>query len=105
MIPPRRVTLYFLFAALATATNLGTQRLVLLCAHGRLAVYGAIVAGTAVGLVSKFLLDGRFVFHYVPRSAAHGIETFALYCALSVLTTLVSRVVGHDAASRRNRVL
>ncbi|HSV30080.1 MAG TPA: GtrA family protein [Candidatus Omnitrophota bacterium] len=74
---------YVLFAALATAVNLATQ-------HAALMVWdvlpAAMAAGTATGLVAKYLLDKRWIFFDPsPRSG----RQFGLYTLMGVLTTAI----------------
>lgn len=80
---------YTLFAMLATAANLGTQMLVMYVYGGAWALTGAIIAGTGVGLVLKYLLDKRYIFRYLTRNVAHEGRTFLLYTATGIATTIV----------------
>jgi putative flippase GtrA len=84
------VVRYALFAALATLANLAAQRLVLGAAGREAAGFAlAVLMGTAVGLVVKYLLDKRWIFD--DRStgvAAHG-QRFGLYTAMGAVTTLI----------------
>src|SRR5690606_13786405 len=80
---------YTLFAVLATAANLGTQILALQVYSGAWALMVAIVAGTGVGLVIKYVLDKRYIFRYLTRSAAHEGKTFLLYTFTGVATTII----------------
>jgi putative flippase GtrA len=80
---------YAAFAVIATIANLGAQRVVLaaLDMQGELAL--AILAGTAVGLVVKYVLDKRWIFFDESTGlAAHG-RKFTLYTAMGVVTTLI----------------
>jgi len=80
---------YTSFAALATVANLAMQRIVLAVVAGELGFALAVIAGTAAGLVLKYLLDKRWIFY--DRStglAAHG-RKFTLYTVMGVLTTLI----------------
>lgn len=72
------------FALVSTLVNLGAQRLVLGAGLGLLA---AMVAGTGLGLVVKYLLDKRWIFADQSRGlAAHG-RRFSLYTAMGLVTT------------------
>lgn len=51
------------------------------------AVYLGMLAGTATGLVTKYVLDKRWIFRYHTRDAAHNMQTFALYTLMGVFTT------------------
>lgn len=81
--------LYSLFAAISIAANIGTQKLYLVAAPVRLAVPLSVLAGTAVGLGIKFVLDKLWIFEYRHRDIAHGIRSFILYSAMGIATTTV----------------
>jgi putative flippase GtrA len=77
---------YVLFAAIATAVNLGTQ-------HAVLALWPALppamAAGTVAGLVAKYGLDKRWIFADPSTGfASHG-RKFALYTAMGLFTTAI----------------
>lgn len=80
---------YVAFAVIAAAANLMAQRLVL---HGYFldaTLIHAMVAGTVVGLVVKYLLDKRWIFHDQSTGvAAHG-RRFSLYTLMGIVTTLL----------------
>ena len=48
---------YTAFAILATFANLGVQRIILMTGDGAVIFALAMVAGTAAGLVLKYILD------------------------------------------------
>lgn len=77
---------YGAFAVVATLVNLGVQR----AALGAVPLLApAMLAGTAAGLVVKYLLDKRWIFFdSATGAAAHG-RKFALYTAMGVVTTLI----------------
>ncbi len=80
---------YTVFAILATLANLGAQRAVLAADPTDRGFVLAVLAGTAVGLVLKYVLDKRWIF--ADRStglATHG-RKFALYTAMGIVTTLI----------------
>ena len=75
------------FAVLATLANLGAQRLVLMLGDrpGRYAM--AVLLGTAVGLVVKYVLDKRWIFGDTETGlGAHG-RKFTLYTLMGGVTT------------------
>lgn len=89
MSPAALVLRYALFAVVATVANLATQRAVLAATDGTTGFAAAMLAGTAVGLVVKYLLDKRWIFHDTSSGLrAHG-RRFTLYTAMGVATTLV----------------
>lgn len=81
--------LYALFAVFSIAVNIGTQVLWMAVHDGRGAVLLSILAGTAAGLVAKYVLDKRWIFRHVSRDRMHEARTFALYTAMGLSTTLV----------------
>ena len=97
---------YAAFAAVATGVNLGTQRLAHLAVTGPAADLLALAAGTAAGLLAKFLLDARFIFSYRPPRLADGVGRFVAYTGTGIVTTAVFwsvelawiRIVGGAAA-------
>jgi putative flippase GtrA len=80
---------YTLFACLAILVNLGTQAFVLHLYSGSLALTVALIFGTGTGLVTKYLLDKRWIF-FDPTIGvtAHG-RSFTLYTATGLLTTAI----------------
>jgi putative flippase GtrA len=89
-----RPLLYFCFAGACTALNLGAQKLVNallehLSIQGGLTVYMGMLAGTAIGLVTKFFLDKFIVFRHRARSAASNLGKFMLYGLFGVVTTAI----------------
>lgn len=92
--PMRIAFFYILFAVLATAANLGAQALVHAvlppsAGLGGAAYWAALIFGTGVGLVVKYLLDKRWIFFDTSRGlAAHGRQ-FSLYTLMGVATTVI----------------
>jgi putative flippase GtrA len=82
-------TLYLFFALLATAANIGTQDWVIHAYGGAFALTFSIAAGTAMGLVVKYLLDKRFIFRFRALDAAHDRRTFMLYTFMGLATTAI----------------
>ena len=80
---------YAAFAVLATLANLAMQRLVLLTGEGAAHFTLAVLAGTALGLVVKYLLDKRWIFFDTATGlAAHGRQ-FSLYTVMGLVTTAI----------------
>ncbi len=76
------------FAGIATLANLGAQRAVFaLLAEGQLRLIAALVCGTGVGLVVKYLLDKRWIFFDRMRPIKDETRTFSLYTLTGVGTT------------------
>lgn len=89
---PSRLVLtarYAVFAVFATALNLGAQAVSLHVYHGLFALTLAMMLGTGVGLVIKYMLDRRWIFFDRARSLqGHGVA-FTLYTVMGVITTAI----------------
>ena len=85
----RRLILFVLFAVIATIANLAVQRLVLSIDRGTLGFIAAVFFGTLVGLLIKYVLDKRWIFHDVSSGVAAHSKKFALYTAMGVVTTAI----------------
>lgn len=85
----RIAALYSLFAALSILVNIATQALVVALVDHRWAIPVSVLAGTATGLVAKYLLDKRLIFAHVSTGRAHEARTFILYSIAGVFTTVV----------------
>lgn len=80
---------YGLFAVIATLCNLGAQRLVFALAPETARFWLALLAGTGIGLVVKYVLDKKWIFGHVTRAVSDETKTFSLYTLTGVITTLV----------------
>lgn len=80
---------YGAFAVIATLANLGAQRLTFAYAPEAIRLLTALVSGTGVGLVVKYLLDKKWIFHDEMRPAAQEARTFSLYTLTGVGTTAI----------------
>jgi putative flippase GtrA len=80
---------YVGFAAIAMAANLATQRVVL--DHGTTGPYFlmAVGAGTIIGLVTKYLLDKRWIFHNKETGFKNHGQKFSLYTVMGIFTTAI----------------
>lgn len=86
---PVLVLRYGAFAVVATLANLGAQRVALALWSGPGALVLAMVFGTGIGLVVKYLLDKRWIFYDMETGAkAHG-RKFGLYTAMGLVTTAI----------------
>lgn len=77
------------FAVIATLLNLGAQRLALATLPAPIAFPAALVAGTGLGLVAKYLLDRRWIFAMQMTRPEDEAKQFTLYGLTGVLTTLL----------------
>lgn len=80
---------YAAFAVVATVANLATQRVVLQVGDTGLHFAAAVGAGTLVGLVIKYLLDKRWIFHDVETGVRNHSRKFSLYTAMGLVTTAI----------------
>ena len=90
MAPPTFLALrYAVFAVAATAANVVTQYVSSTLYTGRYELYAAMAAGTLAGLITKYVLDRRWIFHDRPTSLrGHAVE-LPLYTLTGVLTTVI----------------
>lgn len=84
----RTVALYALFAAISIVVNIGTQ-IAVVANFNRGGIPISILAGTLTGLLTKYVLDKRWIFSHVSTDKVHEARTFLLYALMGVLTTLV----------------
>lgn len=80
---------YAAFALIAIAANIGAQNLVLHVYGGAYDILASVVVGTGVGLIVKYILDKRYIFHFQACSVAHDTQTFALYTIMGLATTVI----------------
>jgi len=80
---------YSLFAILATLTNLSVQEIVVRIYDGSFPLYLAMTFGTLAGLVSKYLLDKKYIFLFITKSHREGLGKFTLYGLTGVATTAI----------------
>lgn len=80
---------YAVLALIATIINIAVQDIFLHLYVGQYAIAVSILLGTAVGLVTKYLLDKRYIFHFRAHNAAHDGKTFMLYTIMGLLTTAI----------------
>lgn len=83
----RIAVLYAAFAALSIAVNIATQASVVSLFQGIWVIPGSVLAGTATGLVTKYVLDKQWIFGYVARDRADEAGTFVQYTATGAITT------------------
>jgi putative flippase GtrA len=80
---------YGFFAVVATLANLGAQRLSFAFAPEGTRLIVALVCGTSIGLIVKYVLDKRWIFHDYLRPVRQEARMFMLYTLTGVVTTLV----------------
>jgi putative flippase GtrA len=80
---------YTFFAIISTAFNLFFQFLALLIYSGQFDLYLAMFVGTGAGLVSKYILDKKFIFYHKPETKAEDAKKFAVYTFTGIFTTII----------------
>lgn len=85
----RKAYLYLALAALATAVNLLTQWPFFQLFDGWWVLYLALFVGTLAGLVTKYLLDKKWIFNYQASSKSDDLQKFGLYSLMGVFTTAI----------------
>lgn len=79
---------YVLFAAIATLVNIAFQELSLAIYDQPFSLEISLFVGTLAGLVTKYLLDKRFIFQVGNTTALEGAKMFYLYTFFGGFTTL-----------------
>jgi putative flippase GtrA len=90
----RIAILYVLFALISTAINIATQAAVFsglgqIPRLSDISLPTSVVAGTGAGLVSKYLLDKRWIFQYKAIDATDEARAFIMYTVMGVVTTAI----------------
>lgn len=80
---------YFIFAIIAALVNLATQALIFTFYGGILALYIALFFGTFTGLVTKYILDKKWIFYYDAASKRDDAQKFGLYSIMGIFTTFI----------------
>lgn len=99
---------YAAFAAIATGVNVATQDVTTAFYQGPHALWAGIFAGTGTGLVTKYLLDRRWIFGEGRADLGEHSRKFSLYTLMGVATTFIfwvtewtfDRLSGGDEAWR-----
>ena len=80
---------YTVFAIIATIANIATQDVTIHIYAGVYSLMLSVVAGTAVGLIIKYILDKRYIFRFQTRNITHNSKIFVLYTLMGIITTLI----------------
>jgi putative flippase GtrA len=80
---------YGLFALCAAGVNLIVQWGIFSVVAGSLRSLAALAGGTAAGLLLKYVLDARWIFHAPIAAAPRELGRFVLYGVTGVVTTAV----------------
>ena len=84
-----RALKYGVFATIATLINLSTQEFAIRVSSGAFEIYIALLLGTVTGLVSKYILDKRYIFAYTTDSQLYNLKKFVAYMLTGGFTTVV----------------
>jgi len=80
---------YIIFAAISTIVNLLFQYLSLLAYSDLASLYVAMFFGTLAGLVTKYLLDKKYIFYHTPKNKKDDAKKFMLYSLMGIFTTTI----------------
>jgi hypothetical protein len=80
---------YTFFAIVATASNIMAQEAMTRVYTGKFDIVIAMAFGTMIGLIVKYILDKRYIFQFRARNAVHDGQTFFLYTAMGLATTII----------------
>jgi putative flippase GtrA len=80
---------YALFALISTVVNIAFQYISFLVYDGYLSLYAAMIAGTAAGLVLKYILDKKYIFFHTPKNKRDDGKKFFLYSLMGIFTTFI----------------
>ncbi|MCB1405633.1 MAG: GtrA family protein [Rhodobacteraceae bacterium] len=89
MTPTTLILRYGVFAVIATLVNLGGQRMVLALGETPLLYATAVITGTGLGLVVKYVLDKRWIFADASTGLRAHSRKFSLYTAMGLITTAI----------------
>ena len=78
---------YAFFALIAAGVNLALQWATTTVYRGGLRHAVALLLGTGSGLLVKYLLDKRFIFHFRTLGGRHELRTLLFYGMTGMLTT------------------
>ena len=80
---------YTIFAVISTLFNLLFQYFSFGLYSGFASLYITMFLGTLAGLVSKYILDKRFIFYHTSKSKKDDAKKFVLYSLMGVFTTII----------------
>lgn len=99
---------YAAFAAIATLINLGSQKatdiissqifnldtilntiVLFFMSTDTFILLASIAVGTGTGLLTKYILDKKFIFNYQTKDVKHDAKLFVLYTVMGLATTAI----------------
>ena len=75
------------------ATNLAAQAFVMYFNNNSRTMLLSMLVGTGIGLVTKYILDKRYIFIFKAENLAHDGRLFFLYSVMGILTTAVFWII------------
>lgn len=85
----KKIILYISFAIISSLANLLTQRIVLSILVDDLFFFVAIIFGTIVGLLIKFILDKNFIFSDNSKNINSLSKKFSIYSLMGIFSTII----------------
>ena len=83
------VAKYSVFAVLSILVNLAFQYFSLAIYDGAASLYVAMFMGTLFGLVTKYVLDKKYIFYHKPKDKKDDAKKFMVYSLMGVFTTVI----------------
>jgi putative flippase GtrA len=80
---------YGFFAAISVIVNLLSQIFFFKVYSGIFSLYFAMFFGTITGLITKYILDKKYIFNYKAVNKIDDTKKFFLYSAMGIVTTLI----------------
>ena len=80
---------YLIFAIISIVVNLFFQWISFLVYSGAFSLYLAMAVGTIAGLLTKYVLDKKWIFYHKPKDKKDDAKKFILYSFMGVFTTLI----------------
>jgi len=80
---------YVIFAIVAISLNITTQWIVLTFYKSHYSLYFAMLLGTIVGLIVKYILDKKFIFYFKTKRISDNIIKFVTYSIFGGFTTII----------------
>lgn len=80
---------YTLFAIIATIINLLFQYISFNIYQGYLHLYAGMFIGTLAGLIVKYILDKKYIFHHQVKDLSEDSVKFLFYSLMGIVTTAI----------------
>lgn len=80
---------YTIFATISILVNLLFQYLSFLLYSNFASLYVAMFVGTLAGLITKYVLDKKWIFYHLSKNTKDDARKFTLYSFMGVFTTII----------------